>query len=88
MTVRRILLPILNLRPMARPFANVSLAPSMPIVLLGHAYWDGLMDWLGGTVLGSGNISAPDPGLVTVTDDVEEAVAIATSLIVPTRPGE
>lgn len=46
------------------------------------------MDWLGGTVLGSGNISAPDLGLVTVTDDVEEAVAIATSLIAPTRPGE
>lgn len=63
-------------------------APAMPIVLFGHAYWDGLMDWLGGTVLTSGNISAPDPGLVTVTDDVEEAVAIATSLIVPTRPGE
>lgn len=56
-------------------------APSMPIVLFGHAYWDGLMDWLGGTVLASGNISAPDPGLVTVTDDVEEAVALATSLV-------
>lgn len=41
------------------------------------------MDWLGGTVLSSGNISAPDPGLVTVTDDVEEAVAIATSLVEP-----
>ena len=41
------------------------------------------MDWLGGTVLASGNISEPDPGLVTVTDDVEEAVAIATSLVAP-----
>ena len=41
------------------------------------------MDWLGGTVLSGGNISAPDPGLVTVTDDVEEAVAIATSLVAP-----
>ena len=58
-------------------------APSMPIVLFGHQYWDGLMDWLGGSVLASGNISAPDPGLVTVTDDVEEAVALATSLVVP-----
>lgn len=46
------------------------------------------MDWLGGTVLSGGNISEPDPGLVTVTDDVEKAVALATSLIVPTRPGE
>ena len=41
------------------------------------------MDWLGGSVLASGNISALDPGLVTVTDDVEEAVALATSLVVP-----
>ena len=41
------------------------------------------MDWLGGSVLASGNISAPDPGLVTVTDDVEEAMALATSLVVP-----
>ena len=63
-------------------------APSMPIVLFGHQYWDGLMDWLGGTVLGSGNISAPDPGLVTVADDVEEAVALATSLVAPARPSE
>ena len=63
-------------------------APSMPIVLFGHQYWDGLMDWLGGTVLSSGNISAPDPGLVTVTDDVEEAVALATSLVAPARPSE
>ena len=39
------------------------------------------MDWLGGTVLASGNISEPDPGLATVTDDVEEAVALATSLV-------
>ena len=46
------------------------------------------MDWLGGTVLASGNISAPDPVLVTVTDDVEEAVAIATSLVAPARPSE
>lgn len=58
-------------------------APSMPIVLFGHAYWDGLMDWLGGTVLSGGNISEPDPGLVTVTDDVEKAVALATSLVAP-----
>ena len=41
------------------------------------------MDWLGGTVLSGGNISEPDPGLVTVTDDVEEAVALATSLVAP-----
>lgn len=46
------------------------------------------MDWLGGTVLSGGNISEPGPGLVTVSDDVEKAVALATSLIVPTRPGE
>ena len=41
------------------------------------------MDWLGGTVLSGGNISEPDPGLVTVTDDVEKAVTLATSLVAP-----
>ena len=56
-------------------------APSMPVVLFGRGYWSGLMDWLRGTVCESGNISAPDPALVTVTDDVEEAVRVATSLI-------
>lgn len=50
-----------------------------PIVLLGVDYWQGLMDWLKDQALGSGNISADDPDLFTLTDDPSEAVAIIDS---------
>lgn len=52
-------------------------APAMPIVLFGREYWGGLVDWLRGTVVRSGKISAADPDLFRVTDDPEEAVSIA-----------
>lgn len=37
----------------------------------------GLVDWLRGTVVRSGKISAADPDLFRVTDDPEEAVSVA-----------
>ncbi len=49
---------------------------SFPVVLLGHAYWDGLVDWLRSTVLPGGKIGARDLDLFTVTDDPAEAVRI------------
>lgn len=52
-------------------------APAMPIVLFGHEYWGGLVDWLRGTVVRGGKISAADPDLFCVTDDTEEAVSVA-----------
>lgn len=52
-------------------------APAMPIVLFGSEYWGGLVDWLRGTVVRSGKISAADPDLFCVTDDPEEAVSVA-----------
>ena len=33
---------------------------SFPVVLLGHAYWDGLVDWLRSTVLAGGKVNARD----------------------------
>lgn len=45
-----------------------------PVVLFGRDYWDGLMGWIEGTVLASGNVSPLDPALVLVTDDEDEAV--------------
>ncbi|PRY60255.1 hypothetical protein BCF74_10741 [Knoellia remsis] len=48
---------------------------SFPIILMGTAYWQGLLDWLRGSLLAAGTISAKDLDLVTVTDDVDEAVA-------------
>ena len=52
-----------------------------PIVLVGHAYWDGLVDWLRAVVVEDGKISATDLDLFYVTDDPEEAVAFATTPI-------
>ena len=49
---------------------------SFPVVLLGHAYWDGLVDWLRSTVLAEGKIAPRDLDLFTVTDDPAEAVRI------------
>ncbi|MFN8189304.1 MAG: TIGR00730 family Rossman fold protein [Nocardioidaceae bacterium] len=49
---------------------------SFPIVLLGEDYWGGLLAWLRDTVRAEGKVSEADLGLITVTDDVDEAVAI------------
>ena len=47
-----------------------------PVVLLGTAYWSGLVDWLRGSMLEHGYINPADLDLLTVTDDVDEAVAL------------
>jgi uncharacterized protein (TIGR00730 family) len=49
---------------------------SFPVVLIGSDYWHGMMSWLRETVLDYGNISPGDLDLITVTDDVDEAVRI------------
>ncbi|HET9872435.1 MAG TPA: TIGR00730 family Rossman fold protein [Propionibacteriaceae bacterium] len=52
---------------------------SFPVVLFGSAYWRGLVDWVGSSVLDEGNISPPDVDMLQVTDDVDEAVRIMLS---------
>jgi uncharacterized protein (TIGR00730 family) len=52
-----------------------------PIVLFGHAYWDGLVDWLRTVVAADGKISESDLDLITVTDDVDEAINHALQTI-------
>ena len=47
-----------------------------PVILLGSAYWSGLVDWIRGTMLTEGMIGPGDLELVTVTDDVAEAVSV------------
>jgi uncharacterized protein (TIGR00730 family) len=47
-----------------------------PIVLVGTAYWSGLLDWLREQAIGTGTISAEDLDLVQVTDDPDEVVRI------------
>ena len=47
-----------------------------PIVLIGVDYWPGLLDWLRDTVLADGKVSEADLDMLTLTDDVDEAVAM------------
>ena len=47
-----------------------------PIVLIGTDYWQGLLDWLRDTALADGKISQADLDMLTLTDDVDEAVAL------------
>lgn len=47
-----------------------------PVVMVGHAFWDNLVDWIKDTLLGEGNISEEDLSLFQVTDDPKEAVQI------------
>ncbi|MEV0650315.1 TIGR00730 family Rossman fold protein [Phytomonospora sp. NPDC050363] len=57
-----------------------------PVVLLGTAYWGGLVDWLRGRMLDDGMINPVDVDLMLVTDDVAEAVAHIVAGC-NTRPG-
>ena len=51
---------------------------NFPVVLIGHAYWDGLLAWMRDVQLPAGAVSAADIDLLRVTDDVDEAVGIIT----------
>jgi uncharacterized protein (TIGR00730 family) len=45
-----------------------------PVVLLGSAYWNGLVDWMREFMVGENKINPEDLDLLCVTDDVETAV--------------
>jgi uncharacterized protein (TIGR00730 family) len=47
-----------------------------PIVLFDSEHWSGLLDWIRKEVLDDRLISASDVALLSVTDDIEEAVEI------------
>jgi len=49
---------------------------SFPLVLMGTAYWGGLLTWLRETAATTGTITMADIDLLHVTDDVDEAVSI------------
>lgn len=48
---------------------------NFPVVLFGTSYWGPLLEWVRGNVLVGGYISPEDLDLVSLTDDVAEAVA-------------
>jgi uncharacterized protein (TIGR00730 family) len=49
---------------------------NFPVVLIGHAYWDGLIAWMRDVQLPAGAISQADLDLLRVTDDPREAAEI------------
>ena len=49
---------------------------SFPVILMGTAYWGGLVEWLRTSVLLEGKIHERDLALFHVTDDIDEAVAL------------
>ncbi len=51
---------------------------SFPIVLFGRAFWTPLLDWLEDGGLAGEYIAAADLSLLQLTDDPQEAVALAT----------
>jgi uncharacterized protein (TIGR00730 family) len=47
-----------------------------PIVLMGVEHWQGLIDWMQGSMLEDARIKQSDLDMLTLTDDVDEAVAL------------
>jgi uncharacterized protein (TIGR00730 family) len=47
-----------------------------PVVLIGSSYWAGLLQWLRERVAAEEKIDPTDIGLLRVTDDVDEAIAL------------
>ena len=52
---------------------------NFPVVLIGHAYWDGLLAWIREVQLPAGTVAPQDLALLRVTDDPAEAAAIITA---------
>lgn len=52
---------------------------TFPIVLMGVEHWTGLLDWMQDTMLADGRIRQSDLDMLTLTDDVDEAVALMTA---------
>jgi hypothetical protein len=47
-----------------------------PVILMNRDYWEGLMEWLKGTVLKQGKVSDEDLEIMRITDSPEETVEI------------
>ncbi|MCJ7710137.1 MAG: TIGR00730 family Rossman fold protein [Chloroflexi bacterium] len=52
---------------------------NFPIVLIGHAYWDGLLAWMRDVQVPAGVITLADLDLLRITDDPLEAISIITA---------
>ncbi|MDN5744884.1 MAG: TIGR00730 family Rossman fold protein [Nocardioidaceae bacterium] len=60
----------------AMTLAQTLKVTQFPIVLMGVEHWQGLIDWMQGSMLVDGRIKQSDLDMLTLTDDVDEAVAL------------
>ncbi len=56
-----------------------------PVILMGSAYWAGLIDWIKGSLLEQAAISPEDVDLLRITDDPAEAVEIINAYVTEKR---
>jgi uncharacterized protein (TIGR00730 family) len=59
-----------------------------PVILFGTEYWGGLVAWVRETLAGQGTISRTDMDLLTLTDDVGEAVAVVQAAEAARQAGD
>jgi uncharacterized protein (TIGR00730 family) len=59
---------------------------NFPVVLVGSAYWRGMLDWMRSTLLPANAISQADIDLLKVTDDPDEAVEIIRAYVAKAHP--
>ena len=57
-----------------------------PVVLVGSAYWRGLVDWMRATQLAAGAITAADVELLKITDDADEVCEIIRAYVAAAHP--
>ena len=55
---------------------------SFPVILMGPKYWEGLIDWLKGTLLKEKTISESDLEIFSVVETSQEAVSIIKKTVV------
>jgi uncharacterized protein (TIGR00730 family) len=59
-----------------------------PVILFGTEYWSGLLAWIRTTMAQTGTINATDLDLITVTDDIGEAMAVIQAADAARRSGD
>ena len=57
-----------------------------PVVLVGSAYWQGLIDWMRATQVAAGTITENDVALLKVTDDPDEVAEIIRQYVAASHP--